>query len=401
MHASFHIPSNPLALPAFPRGNRRFSFALGAALIAISTTAATAQPAIRTLKGANQQTAYGSSFAVPLAVWVTEQVTEQVTGKAAQLSLAGVEVHFSAGPGIALSSSSAITDRHGLAAVTAIGTAAGDSSASAQISGLPSTSVRFEGLRVNKAVLTVVPADLASTVGSKVPPIASYTIRGFVNGDTEASAQITGAPVLTTTAKDTSPLANYAIKGGVGTLSAPNYSFVAGFGTLAISAAPNAPIQPTPAQEATLDIGTEVAPVRPALGDGPISLHEPAFLAGLHGQSGVFVQTAIWQRTAKTSSSPLAAPVKDANFAKLDAAPSIATAPVRPAGLNQTVAPASKGSSPPVRTAVANPASAAPKTSSVSVRSAALNGAPAMTAGETPSYANAAIRKAFNPPGAK
>jgi len=67
-----------------------------------------------------------------------------------------------------------------------------------------------------------------------LPAISSYTIQGFVNGDTMATAQISGEPSLTTTATAGSRFGNYAIKGNPGTLDSPNYTFVPGFGTLAV-----------------------------------------------------------------------------------------------------------------------------------------------------------------------
>ena len=54
-------------------------------------------------------------------------------------------------------------------------------------------------------------------------PVFTYTITGFVNGDTAAA--ISGTPTLTTTATASSPVGSYAISVSAGTLSASNYTF--------------------------------------------------------------------------------------------------------------------------------------------------------------------------------
>ncbi len=54
-------------------------------------------------------------------------------------------------------------------------------------------------------------------------PALSYTLSGFVNGET--ASVVTGAPRLTTTASAASPVGNYPITVSLGTLSAVNYDF--------------------------------------------------------------------------------------------------------------------------------------------------------------------------------
>jgi hypothetical protein len=220
-HCATSYPSKPsgiavaLVLAAF------FTPALFAGSRPASVSAA---PAIRVLSGANQQTVYASPFAAPLTVWVSD---------AANNSLPGVRVNFTASSGIRLSADSAVTDDHGLATVTAIALAPSANTVTAAIATHPKATAIFENLLVNKATLTVVPTDHQASYGP-LPSISTYAIQGFVNGDTAATANITGSPALTTTATNNSHFGNYAIKGGVGTLSSPNYTFVAGFGILAI-----------------------------------------------------------------------------------------------------------------------------------------------------------------------
>jgi hypothetical protein len=195
-----------------------------------ASVSASAAPAIRALSGADQQTTYQAAFPAPLVVWVSDPLSER--------SAAGVQVTFTAEPGIQLSSTTATTDERGLAQVTVIGLTPCTSHVRAHAAGVQETA-EFGELVVNKAVLTVVPEDMESNPGV-VPEISSYTIRGFVNGENEDSAHVSGVPSLSTTASTSSHYGNYAIKGGVGTLTAPNYTFVAGFGTLAMEADPRA-----------------------------------------------------------------------------------------------------------------------------------------------------------------
>jgi hypothetical protein len=86
--------------------------------------------------------------------------------------------------------------------------------------------------------LSVLPVPLTVTIASAsrafatANPAFSYSIGGYVNGDT--SAAVSGAPVLSTTAVLHSPAGSYAINGTTGTLSAANYSFAFVPGTLTV-----------------------------------------------------------------------------------------------------------------------------------------------------------------------
>jgi hypothetical protein len=227
-----------------------------------------AGPTLRALSGAGQQTTYASSFAKPLTVWVCDPGTER--------SLAGVHVNFTASAGIRLSESSVETNDKGLAFVVASGLDVGTSSVKAEIAGDSSSAVSFDNLVVNKAVLTIVPVDLQSTVGV-IPPITEYTIQGFVNGDTEDSAQISGVPVLSTIATENSPDANYAIKGGVGTLESPRYTFKPGFGALVLRGMGKASRPETAKTAPSVDMqdGSPVvqSAIQPVKADAPAAVH--------------------------------------------------------------------------------------------------------------------------------
>jgi hypothetical protein len=210
------------------------TLALPAAMSATAKSAgkvekANSTPVLRAVSGGKQQTVYAAQFAAPLVVWVTEPGTHH--------ALSGVRVNFTAEPGIALSAPSVETDEAGLARVTVTGLKPCHARVTAQLADANSGTAFFDDLVVNKATLTIVPAGVQSTPGV-VPPISTYTIEGFVNGDTESTSNITGTPTLSTTATNKSRYGNYAIKGGVGSMSSPNYTFVAGFSTLAIVAGP-------------------------------------------------------------------------------------------------------------------------------------------------------------------
>lgn len=358
---------------------------------ALSAESVLAQPTLTALKGSGQQTPFASVFPAPLVVWVTNPATER--------PVAGLRVKFTAGEGIGLSATYAITDERGLAAVSATGLVPCSSSVSAQIDGIPAEHVTFEGLVVNKAVLTVVPADVNANVDGVIPVITDYRIHGFVNGDTEETAHISGSPVLTTTAKDHSPHANYAIKGGVGTLSAPNYTFVAGFGTLAIVGGSNAAdahgsqlaVANPPADDAVV--------VRSAMTNRPetMTIQEPAFVAGLRGASGVFVRDAIWPEPLansamrQTASARSAMPDVGVDTFKVPEAAVRAVALPKLAtntGL-QTLNP---------RSAIQMVVGSSVRVNDIPVRAVIL---PNSNASGQPVLAGPEIRQAFNPPGMK
>jgi Astacin (Peptidase family M12A)/Bacterial Ig-like domain (group 3)/MBG domain (YGX type)/Chitobiase/beta-hexosaminidase C-terminal domain len=90
-------------------------------------------------------------------------------------------------------------------------------------------------LTISKAVLTVSANNAAVIYGSTLPAL-TYSLSGFLNGDTTSSA-ITGTPSLTTTATATSRTGSYPITPATGTLAATSYSFRLVVGNLTISKA--------------------------------------------------------------------------------------------------------------------------------------------------------------------
>jgi hypothetical protein len=77
-------------------------------------------------------------------------------------------------------------------------------------------------LHVDPAILTLTALNQVMNHGDPVPAL-TYTITGFVNGDT--SSVVSGSPTLSTTATSSSTPGYYPITVGTGTLSAANYTF--------------------------------------------------------------------------------------------------------------------------------------------------------------------------------
>ena len=89
-------------------------------------------------------------------------------------------------------------------------------------------------LTVTKAVLTVT-ADNKSKLYGTANPSLTYTMSGFVLGQTSGSSGITGNPSLSTTATTTTSVGTYPITITNGTLSSSRYSFNFVNGTLTIN----------------------------------------------------------------------------------------------------------------------------------------------------------------------
>jgi len=87
-------------------------------------------------------------------------------------------------------------------------------------------------LTVNKAVLTVTATSVSVAYNQAIPNL-TYSVVGYVNGDT--SSVLSGAPMETTTATQGSAVGTYPITITQGTLTATNYSFQFQNGTLTIT----------------------------------------------------------------------------------------------------------------------------------------------------------------------
>ncbi|MGA2065001.1 MAG: MBG domain-containing protein [Thermoguttaceae bacterium] len=91
-------------------------------------------------------------------------------------------------------------------------------------------------LNVVPATLTVAAEDESRAYGDPNPTFVP-TYSGFVSGDTLATSGVTGSPGLTCSAASTSPVGDYTIVAGPGTLAAQNYSFAFVDGTLDVTPA--------------------------------------------------------------------------------------------------------------------------------------------------------------------
>jgi hypothetical protein len=88
-------------------------------------------------------------------------------------------------------------------------------------------------LTVNKAVLTVTANNLSMVSGQSLPAL-TYSVSGWVNKDTQATAS-SGAPSLSTTATAASPSGTYTITAAQGTMKASNYTLTLVNGVLTVT----------------------------------------------------------------------------------------------------------------------------------------------------------------------
>jgi hypothetical protein len=88
---------------------------------------------------------------------------------------------------------------------------------------------------VTPAVLTVAADDKSRMCGAENPPFTA-TLSGFQNGESLATSGLTGSPALSSAATSSSPVGEYAIVAGAGTLAAQNYSFAFADGVLTVAA---------------------------------------------------------------------------------------------------------------------------------------------------------------------
>jgi hypothetical protein len=176
---------------------------------------------ISVVSGSGQSTVYGTSFPQPLVVEVTDSTGQPLPGEIVKFSGAGLE----------FSSDEVTTGSNGQASVTATPKHIGSLTASAAVNGV-TTPATF-ALTATKAELTVA-ADNESVAYQQPIPALTYTITGFVNGDTQSV--VTGSPKETTTATEGSAPGTYPITIGLGSLAATNYRFTFENGTLTITA---------------------------------------------------------------------------------------------------------------------------------------------------------------------
>jgi autotransporter-associated beta strand protein len=89
-------------------------------------------------------------------------------------------------------------------------------------------------LTVTPASLTVIATNISRVFGT-TNPVFTVTYTNFVNGDTLATSDVAGEPVVYSLATNFSPIGTYDITNTIGTLTSTNYSFVLVDGTLTIT----------------------------------------------------------------------------------------------------------------------------------------------------------------------
>ena len=156
----------------------------------------------------------------------------------------------------------------------------------------PATPVT-QTFKVIQATLTVTADNQNTVVGAPIPSL-SYTLTGFLVGDTQANAT-TGAPLLSTDATPSSGVGTYAISISQGTLAAKNYTFhfVPGILTIAEPTAQTISFAPLPAN-VTYGIGAIPLSATSSSGlpvtftvTGPAVLTGSSILIGAAGQVSV------------------------------------------------------------------------------------------------------------------
>jgi hypothetical protein len=177
------------------------------------------------------------------AAQVTQNITVGKVGQAITFNVISAKTYgvTDFDPGATASSGLAVTYSSSNTAVAIIASGkihvvgVGTSTITASQSGDASwqTAVSLQQvLTVNKATLTV-SADKKDRAYNTANPELTYTLSGFVNGDT--ASVLSGSPTLTTTATTTSPVSNYPITIDTGTLATTNYIFIFVNGTLTVT----------------------------------------------------------------------------------------------------------------------------------------------------------------------
>jgi sugar lactone lactonase YvrE len=157
------------------------------------------------------------------------------------------------------------------------------------------TATKSVALTITPATLVVSAVSETIAYGSSVPAL-TYTITGFVNGDT--TAVVTGTPLLSTAATATSAPGSYAITITQGTLAAANYTFKLVNGTLTITKAGTRTSLTAPASgkcTSSLTVIATVASETSGTPSGTVQLYAGSKLLGSASLSrGVAKFTTTW-----------------------------------------------------------------------------------------------------------
>ena len=102
---------------------------------------------------------------------------------------------------------------------------------------------RIRKITTGNLSVNIAPATLTATADNKsriygdLNPPFTATISGFQNNETLDTSGISGNPSMTSSATATSPVSNYTISTGLGTLTSQNYTFQFANGTLSVTPA--------------------------------------------------------------------------------------------------------------------------------------------------------------------
>ena len=132
------------------------------------------------------------------------------------------------GPGVFYNGINSQLELNGVGTVTITATQPGGGN----YAPAPAVSQTFS---VGQAPLMIGVAQAYSREEGAPNPLFKFTVQGFVLADTDIPAVITGTPLLTTSATQSSPPGVYPIVPTQGTLTAPNYYFVFVDGTLTVT----------------------------------------------------------------------------------------------------------------------------------------------------------------------
>jgi 6-phosphogluconolactonase (cycloisomerase 2 family) len=221
------ILTNKVVSPATPTGisgeTLTFTFA-GNSYIGTTDASGTASVIVPlgTLAGGTHPSAFSVTFGGD-ATWQANGTTGTITVNPAQLLVTADNVSRTYGTPVAWASNTnfyvgeMLTDGAGNVQQVIL---SGTSGAT-----LPTFSTVVKATTADGSVIWINRGPSTSAVN---PPL-TYTLSGFVNGDT--SAVVTGTAACTTTAVATSPIGLYPVTCTAGTLAAPNYTIVLSNGT--------------------------------------------------------------------------------------------------------------------------------------------------------------------------
>ena len=243
---------------------------------ATATVTVSSQPGPTTLKLSPSAGSYGG-LAVLTATLQKTSNGALISGKSVSFTLNGASV------GVATTNSVGQAILTTSVAGLPLGTYTGVVGASFAGDATFNASSGTGDLTVNRAVLTIVAGSATKIYQDPNPPF-TYSITGFLNGDT--AAVVSGSTTCNTTVPTdaSTPVGRYTIHCPVGTLSAANYTFTSFDGTLIVNKPP---------------LTVVVANATRVYGDP-----DPAFSGTITGLRGTDVITATYSSSA-TAASPV------------------------------------------------------------------------------------------------